>query len=81
MAELTLAHSPLRLLFPIQSSGQALSLVLLFIVLGFGVVSVLRLTGADASAWILLPGLAGMLPSTYLAPPGAFEIRSRGPAR
>jgi len=84
MAELTPvapAHPPLRWLFPVQSSGQALSVAVLFIVFGFGMLLLLRLTGGHASAWILLPGLAGMLPSMYLALPGAFEIRSRGQAR
>lgn len=84
MAELTPvtpAHPPYRLLLPVQSSGQALSVALLFIVLGFGVLFLLRLSGIRASGWILLPALAGMLPSLYLALPGSFEIRSRIRAR
>jgi hypothetical protein len=74
-------HSRASLLFPVQSVGQAISLALIFAgvaALAFGAVS---LTEGHASPWMVLPTLAGGLPSLYFALPGAFEVRTRAEAR
>jgi hypothetical protein len=75
------AHSRLRLLFPVQSAQQGLSIALIFLALSFVLLGLVRMTGGHAPPTLLLPAFAGMLPSIYIALPGAFEVHTRAPAR